>query len=166
MTNKPVTYPLPEGTFLTLPPDADYSVNILKYTDDESRPYEVIINRAQLADGQTVEDFYEMQQQRMRQFTPGYTPEGEILSQELGPSKLPVLQAANRFLNNGEWTKQILSVIRLPYESSLNPSHNNLLIFTLATAGEFTDSQRKHYVRIMNSFTAAETPLSTSGTVE
>ena len=166
MTKKPVTYPLPEGTFLTLPPDADYSVNILKYTDEENRPYEIIINRAQLAAGQTVGDFYEMQQQRMRQFTPGYTPEGEVITHELGPSKLPVLQAANRFLNNGEWTKQILSVIHLPGESSLNPAHNNLVIFTLATTGEFTDSQRRHYVRIMNSFTAAETPLSMNGTVE
>lgn len=164
MNNKPVTYPLPEGSFLTLAPDADYSVNILKFSDAAGQPYDLIINRTELAEGQTIETFYEMQQERMRMKTPGYTPEGDHLNHEIGPSRLPVLQAANRYLENGVWTSQIMSVIKLPYDPVVNPEQRKIIIMTIATQGEFSEDQRRHYVRIINSFTpletaAASTPL-------
>lgn len=38
MTNQPINYPLPEGSFLTLPPDADFTINILKFTDLAGAP--------------------------------------------------------------------------------------------------------------------------------
>ncbi|WP_422387618.1 hypothetical protein [Erwinia aphidicola] len=41
-----------------------------------------------------------------------------------------------------------------------NPDSRKLLVFTLAVNKDFTETQRKHYVRIINSFIPAETPLS------
>lgn len=66
MTNQPVYYPLPEGRFLTLPPDADFTINILKFTDSLGTPYKVIINRTELTEGQTIDEYYALQQERMR----------------------------------------------------------------------------------------------------
>lgn len=161
MTNQPVYYPLPEGRFLTLPPDADFTINILKFTDSLGTPYEVIINRTELTEGQTIDEYYALQQERMRMMTAGYTPEGDNLHHEVGPSKLPVLQAANRYLDNGVWTSQIMSVIQLPSDPQYNPTQRKIIILTIAVQGEFSDAQRRHYVRIINSFTPTETPVST-----
>lgn len=159
MTNQPINYPLPEGSFLTLPPDADFTINILKFTDSVGAPYEVIINRTELTEGQTIDEFYALQQERMRMLTAGYTPEGDNLHHEIGPSKLPVLQAANRYLNNGVWTSQIMSVIHLPSDPQHNPTQRKIIILTIAAEGEFSEEQRRHYVRIINSFTPGETPV-------
>lgn len=91
--------------------------------------------------------------------TAGYTPEGDNLHHEIGPSKLPVLQAANRYLDNGVWTSQIMSVIHLPNDPQRNPTQRKIIILTIAAQGEFSDEQRRHYVRIINSFTPGETPV-------
>lgn len=57
--SKPITYPLNEGTFLTLQPVMDWSINIIRFRDDENKEYNIIINRAELEEDQTVDEFCE-----------------------------------------------------------------------------------------------------------
>lgn len=160
MDMTPLSYPLPEGSFLTLPPLADQTINILSFFDPQEQQYEIIINRAELNQEQTVDDFLDSQQQKMQRFTPGFTPEEEKIRHQIGPSQLPVLQTANKYLHEGKWIKQISSFITLPYHPYLNPLQRKIIIFTLASHGEFSHSQRQHYLRMINSFT----PLQPSST--
>ncbi|WP_336797138.1 hypothetical protein [Erwinia aphidicola] len=81
-------------------------------------------------------------------------------SRKIGPAKLAVLQTANKFLEEGVWIKQVSSIVTLPVHPQRNPDSRKLLVFTLAVNKDFTETQRKHYVRIINSFIPAETPLS------
>ncbi|MTD38248.1 DUF1795 domain-containing protein [Erwinia sp. CPCC 100877] len=161
MSKKPVTYPLNEGTFVTLNPQEDRSINILRYMDDDNNPYNILINRATLEEDQTVDEFCESQTERMKNFVPGFEVEGKNLKHEIGPAKLPVLQTANKFLEDGSWVHQVSSIVTLPWHPTLNPANRKLLVFTLAANNEFTEAQRKHYVRIINSFVPLETPLGT-----
>lgn len=96
----------------------------------------------------------------MQRRVPGFEVEGKNLKHEIGPAKLPVLQSANKYLEDGHWVKQVLSVIILPYHPQLNPKSRNLIIFTLVTNDDFTEYQLKHYVKIINSFVPKEMPLS------
>lgn len=159
MSKKPVTYPLNEGTFATLSPQEDQSVNILRFFDEENNTYNILINRATLEKDQSVDQFCEKQWDKMKRFVPGFEVEGKNLKHELGPAKLPVLQTANKFLEDGAWVRQVSSIITLPWHPELNPESRKLLVFTLATNNDFTETQRKHYVRIINSFVPNESPL-------
>lgn len=163
MSKKPVTYPLNEGTFTTFAPQEDQSVNILRFLDEENQTYNILINRATLEKDQTVDDFCEKQWEKMKRFVPGFEVEGKNLKHEIGPAKLPILQTANKFLENGVWVHQISSIVTLPRHMIDNPDSRQLLIFTLASKSDFTETQRKHYVRIINSFMPNESPLSIAG---
>ncbi|EKN6260678.1 DcrB-related protein [Yersinia enterocolitica] len=147
------TYSIFEGTFLTTAPVLDQSVNILMFRDPDNHEYTIIINRALLDEEQTPEDFCEKEMEALRNKLPGFQIEGKLLKHELGPAKLPVVQVANNFLQDGEITRQVQSIVLLPYHAISNPANRVVLIFTLTTAGgEFTEHQRKHYVQIINSF--------------
>lgn len=159
MSIKPVNYPLNEGSFMTLPPQEDNSINILRYRDEDNNPYNILINRATLEQDQTVDDFCEQQWERMKRLVPGFEIEGKNLKHEIGPAKLPVLQTANKFLEDGIWVRQVSSVVTLPWHPNLNPFSRKLMVFTLAANGDFSEAQRKHYVRIINSFSPIESPL-------
>lgn len=160
MSNNPVTYPLNEGSFMTFTPQEDRTINILRYMDEEHNPYNILINRATLEQDQTVEDFCEKQWEKMRHSVPGFEIEGKNLRHEIGPAKLPVLQTANKFLEEGGWVRQVSSIVTLPWHPRLNPHSRNLLVLTLAANNDFTETQRKHYVRVINSFIPLEAPLS------
>jgi len=162
MSNKPVTYPLNEGCFVTLNPLEDRSINILRYLDENNNPYNILINRATLEVDQTVDQFCEKQWERMKRFVPGFEVEGKSLKHEIGPAKLPVLQTANRFLEDGTWIRQVSSIVTLPKHPVLNPNKRKLLVFTLAVNNDFTEAQRKHYVKIINSFVPLEFQLGES----
>lgn len=153
MSTQPLSYPLHEGFFLTLPPAVDQTINILSFLDPQHHAYDIIINRAELRPDETVDDFLNEQAGRMQRFTPGYTPEPQQIRHQIGPAQLPVVQTANKYLHQGKWMNQISSVITLPPEPQLNPLQRKLIIFTLASHGEFTDAQRQHYRRMINSFT-------------
>jgi len=159
MSKKPVTYPLNEGNFMTFDPQEDQSINILRYMDDDHNPYNILINRATLEQDQTVDDFCEKKWDKMKRFVPGFEVEGKNLKHEIGPAKLPVLQTANKFLEDGAWVRQVSSIVTLPWHPRLNPNSRKLMVFTLAASNDFTEAQRKHYVRIINSFIPAEAPL-------
>ncbi|ARJ42245.1 T6SS protein Cts1W [Pantoea alhagi] len=159
MSTKPVTYPLNEGSFMTFDPQEDQSINILRFMDDDHNPYNILINRATLEQDQTVDDFCEKQWDKMKRFVPGFEVEGKNLKHEIGPAKLPVLQTANKFLEDGAWVRQVSSIVTLPWHPRLNPHSRKLIVFTLATNNDFTEAQRKHYVRIINSFIPADAPL-------
>uniref|UniRef100_UPI0035C7032C DcrB-related protein n=1 Tax=Serratia quinivorans TaxID=137545 RepID=UPI0035C7032C len=160
MSKKSMTYPINEGTFVTLDHPEDQSINILRYMDDAHNPYNIMINRATLETDQTVDDFCEKQWEKMKRSVPGFEVEGKNLKHEIGPAKLPVLQTANKFLEDGGWVRQVSSIITLPWHPQLNPDSRKLLVFTLAANNDFTEAQRKHYVRIINSFIPVETPIS------
>ena len=160
MSTKLISYPLNEGTFMTLVPQEDQSINILRYMDGENNPYNILINRATLEQDQTVDEFCTQQWEKMKRLVPGFQIEGENLKHEIGPAKLPVLQTANKFLEDGVWVRQVSSVITLPWHPQLNPHSRRLMVFTLATNGDFSEAQRKHYVRIINSFSPIEAELS------
>lgn len=160
MSSKPTVYPLNEGTFMTFMPQEDQSINILRYMDEENRPYNILINRATLEQDQTVDEFCEQQCERMKRLVPGFEVEGKNLKHEIGPAKLPVLQTANKFLEDGVWVRQVSSVVTLPWHPDLNPYSRRLMVFTLATNDDFSEAQRKHYVRIINSFTPVEIAVS------
>lgn len=161
MSNKPVTYPLNEGAFATSMPQEDQSVNILRFLDEANNTYNILINRATLEPDQTVDQFCEAQWEKMKRFVPGFEVEGKNLKHEIGPAKLPVLQTANKFLEDGAWVRQVSSIITLPWHPLKNPQSRRLLVFTLATNNDFTETQRKHYVRIINSFVPDDAPLGT-----
>jgi hypothetical protein len=159
MNKKPIIYPINEGSFVTLGLQEDQTINILRYMDVDNNPYNILINRASLEENQTVDSFCEKQWEKMKRFVPGFEVEGKNLKHEIGPAKLPVLQTANKFLEDGGWVRQVSSIITLPWHPQLNPYSRKLLIFTLAANNDFTEIQRKHYVRIINSFNPIETPL-------
>ncbi|WP_145482337.1 DcrB-related protein [Yersinia aldovae] len=147
------TYSIYEGTFLTTAPVLDQSVNILMFRDLNNHEYNIIINRALLDEEQTPEAFCEKEMEALRNKLPGFQIEGKLLKHELGPAKLPVVQVANNFLQDGERTRQVQSIVLLPHHAISNPDSRVVLIFTLTTSGgEFTEHQRKHYVQIINSF--------------
>lgn len=160
MSNKPVIYQLNEGNFMTFDTQEDRSINILRYRDDEDNPYNILINRALLESDQTLDDFCEKEWERMKRFVPGFEVEGKNLKHEIGPAKLPVLQTASKFLEEGAWVHQISSIIALPWHPRLNPDSRKLVVFTLAANSDFTEAQRKHYVRIINSFVPVDSPAS------
>ncbi|URQ60470.1 DcrB-related protein [Pantoea alhagi] len=159
MSKKPVTYPLNEGSFMTFDPQEDQSINILRFMDDDHNPYNILINRATLEQDQTVDNFCEKQWDKMKRYVPGFEVEGKNLKHEIGPAKLPVLQTANKFLEDGAWVRQVSSIVTLPWHPRLNPHSRKLIVFTLAANNDFTEAQRKHYVRIINSFIPADAPL-------
>ncbi|TBL68514.1 DcrB-related protein [Hafnia alvei] len=160
MKNKYMPYPLNEGSFMTFDPQEDRTINILRYMDENHNTYNIMINRATLEDNKTVDDFCEMQWDKMKRFVPGFEIEGKNLKHEIGPAKLPVLQTANKFLEEGAWVKQVSSIVTLPWHPKLNPHSRKLLIFTLAANKDFTEEQRKHYVRVINSFSPNDSALS------
>lgn len=146
-------YTMYEGSFLTNSPVVEQSVNILRYRDPEDNEYNIIINRATLVEDQTLEEFCEKEIEALRNKLPGFQVEGKLLTHAIGPAKLPVVQVANNFLQDGERTRQVQSIMRLPRNNVYNPDNRAILIFTLtATGEEFTEYQRKHYVKIINSF--------------
>ena len=141
---------------MTVAPVVDQSINILRFRDEEQNPYNILINRVTLLEGKTPEEFCDDQVERMQRFVPGFSEEGKRLTHEIGPAKLPLIQMANKYLEDGKWVKQVISVITLPYHPRINPAKRNLIIFTLAVDEDFTESQRKHYVKIINSFVPFE----------
>lgn len=146
-------YSIYEGTFLTTAPILDQSVNILMFRDPDNHEYNIIINRTLLDEKETPETFCEKEMEALHNKLPGFQIEGKLLTHKLGPAKLPVVQVANNFLQNGERTRQVQSIVLLPHHPISNPDNRVVLIFTLTkTGGEFTEHQRKHYVKIINSF--------------
>lgn len=163
MNSKQITFPIYEGSFMTVAPVVDQSINILRFRDEQDKPYNILINRVTLLEGKTPDDFCESQVDRMKRFVPGFEEEGKRLKHEIGPAKLPLIQMANKYLEEGEWVKQVISVVTLPYHPQINPDKRNLIIFTLAADEDFTDSQRKHYVKVINSFVPNEVESALSG---
>lgn len=154
------SYIMYEGSFLTEAPFYDQSINILRFRDPEENEYTILINRAFKQEDQTLEAFCEAQLNLMTNTLPGFKNEGKMLKDEIGPAKLPVIQTANSFMENGKPVKQVQTTVALPWHPVINPGRLNLMVFTLASQKEFNDYQRKHYVRIINSFTP-NTGLST-----
>ena len=102
MSNKVQHYSLYEGNFLTTAPVLDRSVNVLMFRDPDNQEYNLIINRATLDEEQTPEAFCESQMDILRNKLPGFQLEGKMLRHETGPSRLPVVQIANRYLQEGK----------------------------------------------------------------
>lgn len=147
------SYIMYEGSFLTETPFYDQSINVLRFRDPEENEYTILINRAFKLENQTLEAFCEAQLGLMTNTLPGFKNEGKMLKNEIGPAKLPVIQTANSFMENGQPVKQVQTTVALPWHPVINPGRLNLMVFTLASQKEFNDYQRKHYVRIINSFT-------------
>lgn len=156
--SKTKSYIMYEGRFLTEAPFYDQSINVLRFRDPEENEYTILINRAFKLEGQTLEAFCEAQINFMANTLPGYKNEGKMLKDEIGPAKLPVIQTANSFMENGKTVKQVQTTLALPWHPIINPGKLNLMVFTLASQKEFNDYQRKHYVRIINSFDPETAP--------
>lgn len=154
-----ITYPLLEGEFLTDIPGVDMTVNVLRFRDSESNEYNILINRMMMDEGQTVVTFCEKQMQTMKNTLPGFKSEGKQLEHKIGVAKLPVVQVAHGYLDGGNKIRQVQSFARLPQHVDYNPHNNMLIIFTLLSNNDFTESQRQHYVQIMNSFVPKSKPL-------
>lgn len=152
MSNDKKNYLIYEGSFLTPGPVYDQSINILRFRDPNEKEYSILVNRAFMTAGQTLEEFGEAQMKFLQNTLPGYHNEGTMLKNSLGPAKLPVIQIANRFYQDGHLIKQVQSFVALPYHPVINPEKLNLIIFTLAVQNEFNEFQRKHYVQVINSF--------------
>ncbi|SFN56357.1 hypothetical protein SAMN05216516_110103 [Izhakiella capsodis] len=152
MKNTMDSYNIYEGNFLTTAPILDRTINILMFRDPNDQEYQIIINRTELAEDQTVEDWCEIEMENLRNKLPGFQPEGKLLKDAIGPLKLPVIQIANRYLNDGDIIRQVQSIISLPKNSTYNENGREIIIFNLNTKNEFTDYQRQHYVRVINSF--------------
>ncbi|WP_130832898.1 DcrB-related protein [[Erwinia] mediterraneensis] len=159
MNQNNMTYRLYEGEFLTLAPDLDQTVNILMFRDPEEKEYSVLINRAFLEQDQSLMQFCESEIGKMRNTLSAFQEEGKRLQHQIGPFRLPVIQVANRYLHQGKMTRQVQSIIQLPRHEISNPLNNRIIIFTLSTVNDFTEHQRRHYVKIINSFTPDTTPL-------
>ena len=159
MSMKNLTYTLYEGAFITDAPALDHSVNILMYRDPDQNGYNIVINRACLDDDQTAEQYCEQEMEALRNRLPAFEMEGKILKTEIGPLKLPVIQVANKYIYEGEWNRQVQSIIQLPWHKITNPDSNRIIVFTLNTTDEFTEYQRKHYVKVINSFKPFTSPL-------
>lgn len=162
MEKNAVNYSLYEGNIVTLPPVLDRTVNILMFRDPDDSEYNILINRAWLEDDQTPEQFCESQIDHMRNTLPGFEVDGKLLSHEIGPAKLPVVQVANRFMQDGKKFKQVQSVIKLPWHAVRNPANRAIIIFTLSSESDFTEFQRKHYVQVINSFNPEVTAIKNS----
>ncbi|WP_342754614.1 DcrB-related protein [Pantoea sp. MBD-2R] len=158
MSNDKKTYLIYEGSFLTPDPAYDQSINILRFRDPDEKEYSILVNRAFMTAGQTLEEFGKAQMNFLENTLPGYHNEGEMLKNTLGPAKLPVIQIANRFYQDGHLVKQVQSFVALPYHPVINPARVNLIIFTLAVQDEFNEFQRKHYVQVINSFNPETLP--------
>lgn len=151
-------YTLFEGTFVTEPPVIDRSVNILMFRDPDNNEYNLLINRTLLEEDQTIDNFCEAQVEALRQKLPGFQIEGKLIKHEIGPAKIPVIQVANRYLQDGKTIRQVQSIMKLPLHNQANPSGNGVIIFTLHAEEEFSEYQRKHYVQIINSFNPEMSP--------
>lgn len=147
-----ITYKIFEGDFLTDIPVVDVTVNVMRFRDPESLEYNILINRVMMAEGQTVVTFCEKQMQTMQNTLPGFKSEGKQLEHKIGPAKLPVVQVAHRYLENGNYVRQVQSYVQLPKHPDYNPGNNMLMVFTLVADQNFTEFQRKHYVQVINSF--------------
>ena len=154
-----ITYQTLEGSFLTDIPVVDVTVNVMRFRDPENQEYNIIINRVMMAEGQTVVTFCEKQMQTMQNTLPGFKSEGKQLENKIGPEKIPVVQVAHRYLENGNFVRQVQSYAQLPKHPDYNPGNNMLIVFTLVADQDFTEFQRKHYVQVMNSFTPKTKPL-------
>ncbi|MGV7092034.1 DcrB-related protein [Siccibacter turicensis] len=152
MAKSTLTYALFEGSFITDAPGLDRTVNILMFSDPDENAYQIMINRALLNEDQEPEAWCEQQTEVQRNELPGFKTEGKMLTHEIGPARLPVIQIANNFLQDGKTIRQVQSIIRLPRNSTVNPGNRGLIIFTLRAENEFTEFQRKHYVQVINSF--------------
>jgi hypothetical protein len=152
MKTKSSTYTIFEGTFLTSAPVLDRSVNILMFKDPDNYEYNIIINRILLEEDDTTEAFCEKEMDALRNKLPGFQIEGKLLKHEIGPAKLPVVQIANNYLQDGKRFRQVQSIMQLPHHPVTNTDGRSVLIFTLISDSEFTEYQRKHYVQIINSF--------------
>ncbi|MEG0277662.1 MAG: DcrB-related protein [Morganella sp. (in: enterobacteria)] len=152
-------YIIPEGSFITSTPNLDNTLNILIYRDPALNEYNIVVHRAFLDEDETVEEFCENEVKTFTRNLAGFKEEGKMITHELGPMKLKVVQIANSYLDEGERLQQVQSMIKLPYHRDNNPNDNRIIIFTLNRKGEFTEYQRKHYVRVLNSFA----PNSTTG---
>ncbi|MBV4367423.1 DcrB-related protein [Erwinia sp. BNK-24-b] len=151
--SKKQPYIIYEGNFLTEAPNYDQSINVLRFLEPDGEEYSIMVNRSFKVQDQTLEAFCENQMNFLANTLPGYENEGKMLHNQLGPEKLPVIQIANSFLDNGQRIRQVQSFVELPYHPVINPSRLNLIIFSLIAQKEFTEYQRKHYVQIINSFT-------------
>lgn len=159
MEKNTVNYWLYEGSIVTLAPVLDRSVNILMFRDPEGMEYNILVNRTWLDEDQTLEQFCEQQINTMRNSLPAFEMDGKLLTHEIGPARLPVVQVSNRFLQDGKKFKQVQSLIKLPWHAISNPANRAIIMFTLSTETEFTEFQRKHYVQVINSFNPEATML-------
>ncbi|WP_241627632.1 DcrB-related protein [Rosenbergiella epipactidis] len=153
MNNSFYDYQMYEGSFLTVRPVLDRSVNLLMFRDEENKEYQIVINRVLLPEEKEVEAWCEEEMEKLRNKLPGFNIEGKLLKHEIGPAKIPIVQVANRYLHEGKTKKQIQSIMRLPEDAVYNPLNREIVIFTLVSESEFTEYQRKHYVQVINSFT-------------
>lgn len=149
---KTPNYTILEGNFLTQAPVLDRSVNILMFRDPDNNEYNIMINRATLEEEQQTEEFCEAQTAELRNKLPGFQMQGKLLKSEIGPARLPVVQIANQYLQDGKIANQVQSIIKLPWHGTTNHNEREVLIFTLHSLQEFSDYQRKHYVQIINTF--------------
>lgn len=149
---KTPNYTILEGNFLTQAPVLDRSVNILMFRDPDNNEYNIMINRATLEEEQQTEEFCEAQTAELRNKLPGFQMQGKLLKSEIGPARLPVVQIANQYLQDGKIVNQVQSIIKLPWHGTTNHNEREVLIFTLHSLQEFSDYQRKHYVQIINTF--------------
>jgi len=159
MSQENLSYSIYEGGFFTKEPVLDQTINILMFRDDKDNEYNIFINRATMDEEQTPENYCEVEMENMKNELPGFQVEGKLLKHELGPAKLPVVQVANKYLQDGKIVKQVQSIISLPYHKVSNSETNRVIIFTLQANDEFTEYQRKHYVQIINSFMPVVSPL-------
>ncbi|MDY1035601.1 DUF1795 domain-containing protein [Enterobacteriaceae bacterium RIT714] len=149
---KTPNYTILEGNFLSQAPVLDRSVNILMFRDPDDNEYNIMINRATLEEEQEIEAFCEAQIEELRNKLPGFQMDGKLLKNEIGPARLPVVQIANQYLQDGQKVRQVQTVIKLPWHAVTNHNGREVLIFTLYSMQEFSDHQRKHYVQIINTF--------------
>jgi len=159
MSQNKSTYIIYEGTLLTSAPLFDHSVNVLRFRDPEENEYTILINRAFLAEDQTLEEFCDAQMAFMTNTMPAFAVEGIQLKSEIGPAKLPVVQIANRFHLDGKLMKQVQTMVALPFHPVINSERRNIIIFTLNAEENFTEHQRKHYVQLINSFDPEASPM-------
>jgi hypothetical protein len=146
------TYNLTEGCFQSPLPVIDRTVNILMFRDPDDNEYNIMVNRATLEQEQLVDAFCEQQIDQLRNKLPGFQVDGKVLKTEIGPAKLPVVQVSNRYFEDGKTIRQVQSVIQLPWNSVMNDNEREVIIFTLHSATDFTEYQRKHYVKVINTF--------------
>jgi len=159
MSQENSNYSIYEGSFFTREPILDQTINILMFRDEDENEYNIFVNRATMEDDQTPENYCEIEMENMKNELPGFQLEGKLLKHELGPAKLPVVQIANRYLQDGKIVKQVQSIISLPYHNISNNEMKRVIIFTLQANDDFTEYQRKHYVQIINSFMPVVSPL-------